>query len=137
MPIYDGPTPIGVLAVQLPLSGINAIMTSNEAWRDVGLGESGEAYLVGRDKLLRNQSRFLIEDREEYLKLIGEVGLPSSIIDQIERTNSSVGLQEVDTVGTRQLSQERQEQRSFPTTEMSKSCPLIARLSCRDLIGSL
>ena len=76
-------------------------MTSNEAWRDVGLGESGEAYLVGRDKLLRNQSRFLIEDREEYLKLIGEVGLPSSIIDQIERTNSSVGLQEVDTVGTR------------------------------------
>ncbi len=99
--IYDGPTPIGVLSVQLPLSGINAIMTSNEAWSDVGLGESGEAYLVGRDNLLRNQSRFLIEDREEYLKLIGEVGLSSSIIDQIERTNSSVGLQEVDTIGTR------------------------------------
>lgn len=101
LPIYEGPTIIGVLAVQLPLSGINAIMTSNEAWGDVGLGESGEAYLVGRDMLLRNQSRFLIEDREEYLKLIGEVGLSSSIIDQIERTNSSVGLQEVDTVGTR------------------------------------
>jgi PAS domain S-box-containing protein len=101
LPVYDGPIPIGVLAVQLPLSGINAIMTSNEAWSDVGLGESGEAYLVGRDKLLRNQSRFLIEDREEYLKLIGEVGLSSSIIDQIERTNSSVGLQEVDTIGTR------------------------------------
>ncbi|UWQ91286.1 response regulator [Rhodobacteraceae bacterium M382] len=100
LPVYDGPNPIGVLAVQLPLSGINAIMTSNEAWSDVGLGDSGEAYLVGRDKLLRNQSRFLIEDREEYLKLVGEVGLPSSIIDQIERTNSSVGLQEVDTVGT-------------------------------------
>ncbi len=101
LPVYDGPIPIGVLAVQLPLSGINAIMTSNEAWSDVGLGESGETYLVGRDKLLRNQSRFLIEDREEYLKLIAEVGLSSSIIDQIERTNSSVGLQEVDTIGTR------------------------------------
>ena len=101
LPIYDGPTPIGVLAVQLPLSGINAIMTSNESWSDVGLGESGEAYLVGRDKLLRNQSRFLIEDREEYLKMISEVGLSSSIIDQIERTNSSIGLQKVDTVGTR------------------------------------
>ena len=101
LPVYDGSTPIGVLAVQLPLSGINAIMTSNESWSDVGLGESGEAYLVGRDKLLRNQSRFLIEDREEYLKLIGEVGLSSTTIDQIERTNSSVGLQEVDTIGTR------------------------------------
>ncbi|WP_223427032.1 response regulator [Tateyamaria pelophila] len=100
LPVYDGPNPIGVLAVQLPLSGINAIMTSNQSWSDVGLGDSGEAYIVGRDKLLRNQSRFLIEDREEYLKLVGEVGLPSSIIDQIERTNSSVGLQEVDTIGT-------------------------------------
>jgi PAS domain S-box-containing protein len=101
LPVYDGSAPIGVLAVQLPLSGINAIMTSNEAWSDVGLGETGETYLVGRDKLLRNQSRFLIEDREEYLKMIGKVGLSGPIIDQIKRTNSSVGLQEVDTIGTR------------------------------------
>jgi len=101
MPFYDGSTPIGVLAVQLSLSGINAIMTSNEAWSDVGLGKSGEAYLVGRDKLLRNQSRFLIEDREKYLEMIAAVGLPSSTIEQIKRTNSSVGLQEVDTYGTR------------------------------------
>jgi PAS domain S-box-containing protein len=101
LPVYDGVTPVGVLAVQLPLSGINAIMTSNEAWSDVGLGETGEAYLVGRDKLLRNQSRFLIEDRAQYFEMIGKVGLSKSIIEQIERTNSSVGLQEVDTIGTR------------------------------------
>ncbi|MCK0102357.1 response regulator [Pseudohalocynthiibacter sp. F2068] len=101
VPVYDGPTPIGVLAVQLPLSGINSIMTSNEAWTEVGLGTSGETYLVGSDKLLRNQSRFLIEDREQYLKMIEEVGLPHSVIDQIQRTNSSIGLQEVDTIGTR------------------------------------
>jgi PAS domain S-box-containing protein len=101
LPIYDGSTPIGVLAIQLPLSGINAIMTSNEAWGDVGLGGSGEVYLVGRDKLFRNQSRFLIEDRERYLQMIAEVGLSSSIVDRIKQTNSSVGLQEVDTLGTR------------------------------------
>ena len=101
LPIYDGPNPIGVLAVQLPLSGINAIMTSNQAWGDVGLGESGETYLVGRNRLLRNQSRFLIEDRERYLEMIAKVGLPASTIAQIAQTNSSVGLQEVDTIGTR------------------------------------
>lgn len=101
MAVYDESNPIGVIAVQLPLSGINAIMTSNQAWSDVGLGKSGEAYLVGRDKLLRNQSRFLIEDREKYLEMITKVGLPKSKIDQIKQTNSSVGLQEVDTVGTR------------------------------------
>ncbi|MGH1461859.1 MAG: response regulator [Neptuniibacter sp.] len=101
MPVYDGPTPVGVLAVQLPLSGINSIMTSNEGWGDVGLGDSGEVYLVGRDKLLRNQSRFLIEDRKEYLKMIREAGMSGSVIDQIEWTNSSIGLQKVDTAGTR------------------------------------
>jgi len=101
IPIYEGSTPIGVLAIQLPLSRINAIMTSNEAWSEVGLGASGETYLVGRDKLLRNQSRFLIEDRERYLEMIASVGLAPSSIEQIKRTGSSVGLQEVDTLGTR------------------------------------
>jgi len=101
LPLYEGSSLVGVLAVQLPMSGINSIMTSNQAWGDVGLGESGETYLVGGDRLLRNQSRFLIEDRDRYLELIAEVGLPTATIEQIERTNSSVGLQEVDTVGTR------------------------------------
>jgi PAS domain S-box-containing protein len=101
IPIYDGARPAGVLAVQLPLLGINAIMTSNQAWSDVGLGKSGEAYLVGRDLLLRNQSRFLIEDRESYLKMIAKAGIPASTIEKIKRENSSVGLQAVDTIGTR------------------------------------
>lgn len=114
LPIYDGPNPIGVLAVQLPLSGINAIMTSNQAWSDVGLGKSGETYLVGRDRLLRNQSRFLIEDRERYLKMIAKVGLPASTIEQISLTNSSVGLQEVDTIGTRSALEGRTGTEIFP-----------------------
>ena len=114
LPIYDGPNPIGVLAVQLPLSGINTIMTSNQAWRDVGLGNSGETYLVGRDRRLRNQSRFLIEDRERYLEMIAKVGLPASTIAQIRRTNSSIGLQEVDTIGTRAALDGRTGTESFP-----------------------
>ncbi|NDR55159.1 response regulator [Aliiruegeria sabulilitoris] len=101
IPIYDGPTLLAVLAVELPLTGINAIMTSNKAWSDVGLGASGETYLVGRDLMLRNQSRFLIEDRERYLEMITQVGLPEETVDRIARTNSSIGLQQVDTAGTR------------------------------------
>jgi PAS domain S-box-containing protein len=100
-PIFDNSNLIGVIAFQLPVNRINQIMTSNEAWADVGLGTSGETYLVGHDLLLRNQSRFLIEDRDEYLEMILEIGTDESIVRQIDSLNTSIGLQVVDTDGTR------------------------------------
>ncbi len=50
-PIYDQDKLIGVLAFQMPVDHINGIMTSHNSWKDIGLGESGETYLVGADKL--------------------------------------------------------------------------------------
>ncbi len=52
-PIYDGDQQIGVLIFQMPVDRINAITIDS-----TGLGESGETYLVGSDKLMRSQSRF-------------------------------------------------------------------------------
>lgn len=51
-PIYDANnTLIGVLAVQLSIDKINEIMHER-----TGLGETGETYLVGSDKLMRSDS---------------------------------------------------------------------------------
>jgi methyl-accepting chemotaxis protein len=44
---------IGVVALQMPLGTINGIMQEK-----TGLGESGETYLIGHDKLMRSDSRF-------------------------------------------------------------------------------
>lgn len=52
-PVFKNGQKIGVLAFQMPISRINAIMNEAE-----GLGETGEAYLVGDDLLMRSQSRF-------------------------------------------------------------------------------
>jgi len=53
-PIYDGKGEmIGVMAVQLSIDQIDAIMQERS-----GLGESGETYLVGPDMLMRSNSRF-------------------------------------------------------------------------------
>ena len=98
-PIYDGDELLGVLALQMPIDRINDVMTSNRGWSDVGLGESGECYIVGADFTLRNESRFLIEDREAYLDGLGQSGLPSSSIQSIEALGSAIGLQEVRTQG--------------------------------------
>lgn len=46
-------TKIGVLAFQMPVSLLNKTMTQR-----TGLGETGETYLVGADKLMRSDSRF-------------------------------------------------------------------------------
>ena len=99
-PIFSGDELLGIAAFQMPVDRINEIMTSRNAWSDVGLGSSGETYIVGSDYLMRNQSRFLIEDREQYLQMIRSVGLPDETIRSIETFNSSIGLQRVETKGT-------------------------------------
>ena len=99
-PIWDGDKRLGVLLFQMPVDRINDIMTNREAWSEVGLGESGETYLVGDDFRLRNQSRFLIEDSENYLRMIEQSGLEPNVVEQIRSLGSSIGLQEVKTQGT-------------------------------------
>ena len=99
-PIFDGDEIIGVLLFQMPIDKINDIMTNKHQWSEVGLGKSGETYIVGDDFLLRNQSRFLIEDRDNYLKMIQKIGLSQEIVSKIDNFNSSIGLQPVKTQGT-------------------------------------
>ncbi|WP_244304446.1 methyl-accepting chemotaxis protein [Roseibium aestuarii] len=52
-PIYQGETLLGVLAFQMPIGRINEIMQST-----LGMGDTGETYLVGEDRLMRSDSRF-------------------------------------------------------------------------------
>lgn len=52
-PVYKDGKEIGVLAFQMSVEEIDAIMNERS-----GLGETGETYLVGEDKLMRSDSRF-------------------------------------------------------------------------------
>ncbi|MEH6834604.1 response regulator [Falsihalocynthiibacter arcticus] len=100
-PVFGSSERTGTVIFEISVDTINDIMTSHQLWQDVGLGVSGETYLVGEDLLLRSQSRFLIEDRERYLEMIREIGTPEDIVRQIESQSNSIGLQQVDTIGTR------------------------------------
>lgn len=73
-PIYDGQRLVGIFAVRLPTEPINVIMTSGGAWQDEGLGETGEAYIVGSDTRMRSVSRKFIEDPEAYFAAVGDDG---------------------------------------------------------------
>jgi len=111
-PSYDAPasfmaSPIpgpdgeiqGVLAFQVPIDRINEIMTSGGDWQKVGLGDSGETYLVADDLTMRSESRFLLEDKAGYLAAVAASGLPQETVATIDRLDSSIGLQVVETPG--------------------------------------
>ena len=51
--VDDGGETIGVLVYQMPIGRLNRVMNNS-----VGMGESGETYLVGEDFLMRSDSRF-------------------------------------------------------------------------------
>ncbi|MCP5005250.1 MAG: hypothetical protein GY941_15140 [Planctomycetes bacterium] len=99
-PIYDGSEKVGVLLFQMPIHNINQIMTSDNDWKSVGLGESGETYIVGKDLAMRSQSRFLIEDSEGYFALMRGLGVEEGLLETIESKQSTILLQKVETKGT-------------------------------------
>jgi methyl-accepting chemotaxis protein len=58
---------IGVYAIQIPVAEVNAIMQFSS-----GMGETGETYLVGGDRLMRSDSRFLSESAVLVTEVNGE-----------------------------------------------------------------
>ncbi|MBT3354583.1 MAG: hypothetical protein HN402_06650, partial [Candidatus Scalindua sp.] len=100
-PIFDGTEKVGVLLFQMPIDKINAVMTSDSDWKNVGLGDSGETYLIGKDLAMRSQSRFLIEDKEGYNAMMKSLGTDQGVLDKINAKESTILLQKVETKGTR------------------------------------
>ena len=61
MPIYFKKDYEGSIIFQFPMSKVDEIMNFNNEYDKVGLGETGEAYLVGSDSIMRSKSRFFQE----------------------------------------------------------------------------
>ncbi len=99
-PIFENGEKTGILIFQAPIATINQIMTVNQQWVENGLGATGETYIVGSDNLIRNDSRFLIENKNEYVAALKASKLDKQIIESIQTKNTSIGLQTISTPGT-------------------------------------
>lgn len=99
-PVFDDDTLIGVLIFQMPADQINRITTSSGQWREVGLGETGETYLVGRDLKARSISRFLVEAPEHYPQVLKQQGADMESVAKIAAKQSNIGVQTIATRGT-------------------------------------
>ncbi len=58
---------VGVLVLQMPIGRLNSIMNNSE-----GMGETGETYVVGKDGLMRTDSRFSKESTILKTRVQGE-----------------------------------------------------------------
>ena len=83
---------LGVLVFKIPIAKINNIMTNQQQWDKIGLGETGEIYLVGKDQKLRSMSRLAQKDAaNDYQTLAGQIKSPD-ILAKIKSKKSAIGL---------------------------------------------
>lgn len=101
-PIVQNGKTIGVFVVQLPIDRVNEIMTFKGKWKDVGLGDSGETYLVGPDKAPRSISRFMKENSAGFVESMRALKLPTDKLAAMDSRDSNIGLMQIDTQGVRQ-----------------------------------
>ncbi len=89
-PIYEETELLGVLAVQVPVDEMNGVMTDDGNWRQNGLGETGESFLVGSDLTLRSDSRVLIEDPSTYIEALRNQQVGEEELAIVEAMQTSV-----------------------------------------------
>ncbi|AKN16647.1 adenylate/guanylate cyclase domain-containing protein [Mycobacterium haemophilum] len=91
----------GVMALPLPISKINKIMTADKHWEAAGMGPSTETYLAGPDDLMRSDSRLFLEDPQEYRREAVAAGTPPDVVDTAIRLGGTTLVQPVPSAGLR------------------------------------
>jgi class 3 adenylate cyclase len=87
--VADGQT-IAVFVAQIDIRTLDSLLSDNNGWRSTGQGETGEVQLVGDDRLLRSQSRFMVENPDRFLAQAQANGLSRSIADQIRTLGTTI-----------------------------------------------
>jgi methyl-accepting chemotaxis protein len=96
---------VGVLIFQIPIRSLNDIMTSGGRWKDVGQGDTGETYLIANDFTMRSDPRPLIEEPEQYLDDLSELGAAAGDLPQIQQKRKAILYQTANTEGAKAATQ--------------------------------
>lgn len=86
---------VGELVFALQVDLIDSIMTDDRHWREAGMGETGQSYLVGTDYLMRSNDRWLLENPERYWEMLRAEKVPEDTVKRIQRFGTSILQREV------------------------------------------
>ena len=87
--VVDGQT-LGVFTAQIDIKTLNDMVTDEGRSQEAGQGHSGEVLLVGQDRLLRSQSRFMAQDPSLFLEQTQAEGLPETTAGQIKTLGTTI-----------------------------------------------
>ncbi|OUR98725.1 hypothetical protein A9Q84_04745 [Halobacteriovorax marinus] len=113
-PIFEEGVLLGTLVFQIPVEKVNEILTSRKMWKKQGQGDSGETYIIGLDKVMRSDSRFLVEDKEGFITTMKNVGLSKESVDYIEQKNTSALAAKIETQGADNVTKGKTDFSIFP-----------------------
>ena len=68
----------------MPIGKLNNVMTSHGEWKQFGMGETGDSYLVGKDGLLRSTPRPFVENSADYVKQLETNGVNKETLSNNE-----------------------------------------------------
>ncbi|HEY1840231.1 MAG TPA: adenylate/guanylate cyclase domain-containing protein [Mycobacterium sp.] len=94
-PINVGGRTAGVMALPLPISKVNRIMTADQHWKAAGMGQTAETYLAGSDGLMRSDSRLFLQDPDKYRRDAVAAGTPPDIVAKALRWHGTTLVQPV------------------------------------------
>ncbi len=100
VPLYEAGKQIGVLAMQYPIDKLTETLNAGKAWKSIGLGETGDVFLVGNDKFMRTNARYVLENKAEFLTQLGST-VDAKTKALIDKKVSTVALVKVDSDATR------------------------------------
>lgn len=81
---------VGVLAMQISIREVDRVMTGAQRWVDEGLGDSGQAYVVGADNTLRSDLRPFIENPDGFFEHLRTAGVASSVMERVRHDQTAV-----------------------------------------------
>ncbi len=94
--VRSGSEVTGAIITMLPVDLLTDLITGSQDWESLGLGKTGDVYLVGPDQTLRTEPRTWLDDPEAFLTTALARSGDEPIIEQMRLVGSPALRQVVD-----------------------------------------
>lgn len=95
--VTDGTEVIGAVAGEIPTAVLSDLTTSGGEWKRDGLGDTGEVYIVGSDRLMRSDARLWLEDPEAFVAALDRAGYAPALAEAVTAAGTTAGVQPAST----------------------------------------
>lgn len=92
-PVHSPNKAVGFLIAQIPTGIFTDIMTGQQQWQAIGLGNSGESYIVDQDARVVTELRPMLEQPESFISSL--INQDASVAQRISRLQRTTGLMDL------------------------------------------